>query len=286
MLFKPEKKPLRCFEKEVRNGKFYSRVDRGMQTVEIKKIVGSVSRCLDFDREFSLKGKKDSQHLRTRLEKIKEALRKGVFLPVVELYKVGDDYYVVDGHHRIAAARELGQRYIDAHVIEYLPSSDNLQAHLIRKKSEFEIKTGIQGIKLSQPEDYDKLIAQIEEYKNLIAQKSGEKISFKEAARKWYRLFYHPIISNIEKLELKKYFPNATVDDIYVYLCEQVRINNRKNERYNISLEEALKELGILARATKLIFSDEKLKEKILKMFMPCYYLKRCPFGLQEHLNF
>jgi len=65
------------------------------------------------------------------------------------------------------------------------------------------------------------------------------------------------------------------------YSCCKVQI-----KRYNISLEETLKELGILARATKLIFSDEKLKEKILKMFMPCYYLKRCPFGLQEHLNF
>jgi hypothetical protein len=38
------------------------------------------------------------------------------------LYKVGSEYFVLDGHHRIAAARLLGQVDIDANVVELIPS--------------------------------------------------------------------------------------------------------------------------------------------------------------------
>jgi hypothetical protein len=48
--------------------------------------------------------------------------RPGTALPPVQLYKLGDRYYVVDGHHRVAAALSLGQLEIDAVVTEYLPA--------------------------------------------------------------------------------------------------------------------------------------------------------------------
>ena len=46
------------------------------------------------------------------------ALNEGKGLPAVELLKVGDDYFVEDGHHRVSVAYALEQAYIDAHVIE------------------------------------------------------------------------------------------------------------------------------------------------------------------------
>jgi hypothetical protein len=48
--------------------------------------------------------------------------RRGTVLPPIELYKLGDRYYVVDGHHRVAASLSLGQLEIDAIVTEYTPA--------------------------------------------------------------------------------------------------------------------------------------------------------------------
>ena len=61
----------------------------------------------------------------------------GQTLPPVDLYKVkseplGDkgpdgisEYYVVDGHHRVAMARKLGQAFLDARLIEYRVTPDD-----------------------------------------------------------------------------------------------------------------------------------------------------------------
>jgi hypothetical protein len=65
-----------------------------------------------------------------RFHRVGEAMRSGKALPPLELYKLkrrsgtsGDspasEYYVVDGHHRVAMARKLGQDFLDAHVTEF-----------------------------------------------------------------------------------------------------------------------------------------------------------------------
>jgi hypothetical protein len=57
-------------------------------------------------------------------------MQRGLPLPPVELYKIKgprdqkgaapvSEYYVVDGHHRVAMARKLGQAFLDARVVEY-----------------------------------------------------------------------------------------------------------------------------------------------------------------------
>ncbi|MBE0479065.1 ParB N-terminal domain-containing protein [Candidatus Aerophobetes bacterium] len=282
MLKVSEEKPLKCFEAEYKAKKFPSRIDRGIQAVEIEKIVGSVSRCLDFDREFSVKNKGSGQHIFSRMENIKRALEKGKSLPAVELYKMDDEYYVVDGHHRIAAAKGMGQKFIDAHVVEYLPSAKTSRGALIRKRTEFELKTGLQGIELSQKDDYDKLLSQIHQHKDYLEQRQEKELSLQETARDWFQTVYFPIIREIKKADLNfsEYLPHATLGDIYVYLCDEVNMFNARDGNYGVSVEEALEELGILTRATKLIFQDEGFKEKLLKLLSPCYYLKRCPFGL------
>ena len=47
----------------------------------------------------------------------------GLPLPAIEVYKLGDCYYVLDGHHRVAAARAASQISIDAEVIECAAAS-------------------------------------------------------------------------------------------------------------------------------------------------------------------
>lgn len=278
MLFRTRKEPLKCFYQESRSRNYSLQLDRGIQTVNVDKIVGSVGRCLEFSTDFSVIDKQEKSHILNRAEQIKQARNKGVTLPPIKLYKMNEEYYVLDGHHRILAATEEGQKFMDAHIIEYIPSGNSNEKSLAQKRIEFETRTGLQGIILSDRDDYDKLISQIEEHKRCLVEKEGW-ISFREAARDWYQSIYYPVTEKIREFELPEYFNNSNVADIYTYLCEQIRLNNRKKGRYQVGLEEALEELGILARATKLLYSPEDLKDKILKIFRPCYYLGTCKYS-------
>lgn len=87
---------------------------RGLRTVPLARIVGSVGRYQDFDSHFRLKDHVPSW----RLQSIKEAMRMGIVLPPVKLCQIKDEYYVEDGNHRIAAAKELGHDEILAHIVD------------------------------------------------------------------------------------------------------------------------------------------------------------------------
>lgn len=84
------------------------------ETVPIERIVGSVEPIMCFDRHF----RPTSQLPRERFERIAAEVRSGRGMDPVELYRCGGDYYVVDGHHRIAVARALGERSVWATVTE------------------------------------------------------------------------------------------------------------------------------------------------------------------------
>ena len=87
--------------------------------IAVRRIVGSV----DDNQIAALRpnflprryGDQDS-----RYQSVYQALNADVPLPAIEVYALGDAYYVVDGHHRVAATRALGQAYIDALVHEFL----------------------------------------------------------------------------------------------------------------------------------------------------------------------
>ena len=116
---------VRSFEKDVNaQGGIVGQLDRGYKEVPVDKIVGSVSRWQNLRSDFFYK---TGQAMTKRFERVGEAMQEGKSLPPLELYKVkpkGDQpavsqYYVVDGHHRVAMAKKLGQDALDAHVVEY-----------------------------------------------------------------------------------------------------------------------------------------------------------------------
>jgi len=74
--------------------------------------VGTVDRTEGFDRRFLPTSSKDRQ----RWERVAQASRRGDTLPPVELYRLGDFYFVIDGHHRISVARALGFGEVEANV--------------------------------------------------------------------------------------------------------------------------------------------------------------------------
>jgi hypothetical protein len=82
--------------------------------VPIDRIIGTVEPTMCFDRHF----RPTSQLPRARFERLAAEVRSGRGMDPVELYLCGGDYYVLDGHHRIAVARALGQRWISAIITE------------------------------------------------------------------------------------------------------------------------------------------------------------------------
>ncbi len=89
----------------------------GLRTLEVGRVVGSVGRWRDFDGGFM-----PTRASAGRWKRVDLAFRTGRDLPPVVLYKLGDDYYVVDGNHRVSVARFEGVEMIDADVTEFFPA--------------------------------------------------------------------------------------------------------------------------------------------------------------------
>src|ERR671910_2627732 len=92
-----------------------ARVYRGMRTVLVSQIGGSVGRCSEFDGGF-MPTKASAED---RWKRIDRAFHLGEQLPPVSLYKVGSFYFVLDGHHRLSVASYHGVEWVDAEVTEF-----------------------------------------------------------------------------------------------------------------------------------------------------------------------
>lgn len=80
-------------------------------TVPVAQIVGSVARHGDFDRAFTPR----RPELRARRDHLAR-LDPAVTAAAVSLVRVGELYFVEDGHHRVSLARARGQLAVDASV--------------------------------------------------------------------------------------------------------------------------------------------------------------------------
>ena len=87
----------------------------GTITVPLSQIRGSEAKTKDFDRSFHPLNNR-TMH---RWTSVARARQNGTPLPAVELIKVGDNYFVRDGHHRISVAHAFGQQFIEAEVVEW-----------------------------------------------------------------------------------------------------------------------------------------------------------------------
>ena len=116
---------VKSFELEVQaHGRVAGIADSGTRVVPTEKIVGSVSRWRNLRSDFFYR---TGAAMTERFVRVGKAMQQGKALPPLELYKLKgrrqavdvSEYYVVDGHHRVAMARKLGQDFLDAHVVEY-----------------------------------------------------------------------------------------------------------------------------------------------------------------------
>ena len=106
------------FDEIQRSLRAYNRVRRGIRVVDLEKIVGSVGRSRDFDRSFMPLRAAAGE----RWKRVDLAFYQDQALPPVSLYKLGEDYFVEDGNHRISVARYHGLPDVEADVTELWPT--------------------------------------------------------------------------------------------------------------------------------------------------------------------
>jgi hypothetical protein len=92
----------------------------GLRSVPLDRIVGTMRHPSQTTADFLPLPKMRGPNWRGRWQRITRAMDRLETLPPVDLVQVGDDYYVVDGHNRVAAARQAGGIEVDADVTQLL----------------------------------------------------------------------------------------------------------------------------------------------------------------------
>jgi hypothetical protein len=202
--------------------------DGGVREVEIDQIVGSVGRYRDFDRAFLPR----QARTRGRWESIDSAHLTGVELPPIELYKIGETYFVKDGNHRVSVARERGQAFVDASVIEVespapVASIDDLMEWIRNEDAvAFHDTTKITRLRpgaridLTLPGQYEKLLQHIATHQWYLGVEQKHEVPYPEAVASWYDRVYLPTVQAIRNSGALRDFPHRTEADLYLWITE------------------------------------------------------------------
>lgn len=203
---------------------------RGVQDIPLDAIVGTVNRIVDFTRDFLPLQESDVD----RWSRVMSATTDPGFngMPPIEVYKIGEAYFVRDGHHRVSVARSLGQPTIQAYITEVLtdvPFSADTQPDELLHKAEYAdfldctgLASSRQGLDLSVsvPGQYERLLAFIELQRYVMMQRSGQEVDLPTAAAAWVDEAYLPIVTLIRQHGLLRDHPDRTETDLYIWIVE------------------------------------------------------------------
>jgi len=231
---------------------------RGVQTVLVEQIAGSLNRYQEFDRVFM----PVRDELAQRWQNVNRAFYQDISLPPVVLYKVGQVYFVVDGHHRVSVAREQGQIYIEAEVRE-CATRVNITAdirtedlEILEDKVHFLERTSLDSllpeanIKLTIPDGFERMLEHIAVHRYFMGLDLKRDITEQEAIIDWYWKVYMPVINVIRDTNIINEFPDKTEGDLYLWVLDH---------QHYLSAEEGVP-LQPPHEAARTFFSDETAK--------------------------
>lgn len=201
----------------------------GMRTIPVKSIIGSVSRSQDFDDEFLPRAS-----IQRRWESVERYFADRPF-PPINVYQVGDAYFVSDGHHRVAIAKQRGVEFIDAEIIEvqtpYAVTKDTDVAQLVHLGQQrlFMEESGLSSVRpnadfrFTLPEGYRELLDNVKVHGWDLMVERERYVPREEIALDWHLRVYTPTRAKIEDVGLVDMLGAMTVDDIYLWVTQQWR---------------------------------------------------------------
>ena len=201
---------------------------RGVKTVRLDQIVGSVNRYQDFDRAFL----PTQAFTADRWRRVSRAWYDDISLPPILLYQVGDIYFVVDGHHRVSVAREQGQEFIDAEIRECrvkVPVTVDLlpeDLEVLGAKVEFLERSNLDRLRPAADitatvlGGYDRMLEHIAVHRYFMGLDFRRDVSESEAVEHWYDTVYQPVVRVVSDSGVMKAFPNRTEADFYLWVMD------------------------------------------------------------------
>jgi hypothetical protein len=217
----------------------------GVRAIPVASIVGTDSRSADFDRDF----RPLRPELRLRRQRLAQRFPEGDFPPIV-VSKLGDAYFVLDGHHRVAVARRIGMETIDAEVTELRTFwqlgpdahagelAHGEQLRIFMEESGLAEVTADVCLSFSSPSRYREVLDSVHSHGYRLMQERGQILEPREVAADWYE---HVYLGALETFHREGLEPQATKGDLF--LCVQERRRELMLERSGATLEDAAREV-------------------------------------------
>lgn len=230
--------------------------DRGLQEIPVDQIVGTLGRAGEFTRAFLPR----REELRERWTEV-EALAQGMpGFPPIDVYRVGDAYFVVDGHHRVSVARRLGAPTIEARVKEFttpvdVDRQDTLEDILVKRGHHaFLEATGLEpeaddDYRVTTPAGYERLLKHISDHRYYRGIDLGRPFGWEEAVASWRDLVYRPLVCRIRESGVMEHFPERTPTDLYLFAMDHLASLRERYGDRPIDDATALRHLRWLQRA-------------------------------------
>jgi hypothetical protein len=217
----------------------------GLQTIRLDSIVGSVDRTRDFDRRF----RPTSARVRERWQRLALAQRRGEAVPPIDVYRVGDLHFIIDGHHRVSVAQALGLEVIDAYVTEIIT---RVNAHGIRHRGDLIVKdyrrlflervplTGEAraSVVLADAWQYAQLGEHVEAWGFRLMQDEGVFLDRQTVAKRWYSEEYVPVVRMLRQADM---VGKRTETEAYMWVAAE-RYRLIRNHRWDPEVIDTLRE--------------------------------------------
>jgi nucleotide-binding universal stress UspA family protein len=199
-----------------------------LEDVPLDAIVGSVGRTHDFTREFLPRSDAD----KARWVGVRLAMTGLTGTPPVDLYRIGDAYFVRDGNHRVSVARQLGAKFIQAYVTPVYArvplaadaSPDDLivaEEHAaFLERTELDVLRHGADVRTTIPGSYARLLDHIEVHRYFMGLDEDREVPYPEAVAHWYDAVYGPVVERIRARALLRGFEGRTETDLYLWLSE------------------------------------------------------------------
>lgn len=222
------------FESIEKNLQKHKITDRGVEAIPTDKIVGSLGRYNDFSENL-LPHRND---MGLRYESIKRGMLNGVIFPPIKVYQILDNYFIIDGHHRVMVAKNVfNAKYIDAEVREinfdfeispnkkYYYSTESAKGFLIKLEEHFfQLKSYLSNAVIKKPLKVTELVSYgriLDEIKNYQTSYNNGELSKKPiifSSYHWYEHRFLPSVAIIEEEDVLVGFPKRTYTDLYVWI--------------------------------------------------------------------
>jgi hypothetical protein len=221
----------------------------GLQTIEVARIVGTVDRSDDFDRDFLPR----ASQTRERWERLERAFPTLGF-PPISVYQVNDVYFVIDGNHRVALAKQKGAEFIDAEVTRIhtdIEIDENIdferifyleQARRFMQQSGLERSRPMARIDFTRPQGFVELLDVVKAHGYDLMMERGEMLQPDEIAADWYDRVYLPAVESIRWERLLEIEPGSTEGDLFLWVLQRRREHDPQQGQP--SIEDAARQVA------------------------------------------